>query len=136
MLGALGNAATMSLIRKNRRALSPITKAYILANVTLDPITRCWNWGLGKDGDGYGTARDVGRMVKIHRKAYELWFNKALSRLQGCHTCDNRSCCNPWHVFAGTKRDNNLDALNKGRHASSTIRGRVARIWLFEEIGK
>lgn len=33
-----------------------------------------------------------------------------------CHHCDNPICCNPKHLFCGTKRDNALDMCAKGRH--------------------
>jgi predicted XRE-type DNA-binding protein len=31
------------------------------------------------------------------------------------HHCDNRRCCNPDHLFLGSKKDNAQDALRKGR---------------------
>jgi hypothetical protein len=32
-----------------------------------------------------------------------------------CHTCDNRLCCNPDHIFIGSQADNLRDMRNKGR---------------------
>lgn len=33
-----------------------------------------------------------------------------------CHTCDNPPCCNPMHLFEGTRLDNVHDMRAKGRH--------------------
>ena len=32
-----------------------------------------------------------------------------------CHTCDNRVCSNPNHLFLATDYENNLDMIEKGR---------------------
>jgi hypothetical protein len=35
--------------------------------------------------------------------------------MEACHTCDNPKCCNPKHLFAGTRQQNNDDKIAKGR---------------------
>jgi len=40
-----------------------------------------------------------------------------------CHTCDNRLCCNPTHLFLGTYRDNAMDAVKKGRITPPGVKG-------------
>jgi hypothetical protein len=35
--------------------------------------------------------------------------------MRGLHSCDNRPCCNPGHLFEGTQRDNIADMITKGR---------------------
>ena len=36
-----------------------------------------------------------------------------------CHRCDNPSCVNPGHLYAGTQSMNILESVNKGRHKES-----------------
>lgn len=35
---------------------------------------------------------------------------------EACHTCDNKLCVRPSHIFIGTKSDNMQDMIRKGRH--------------------
>ena len=36
-----------------------------------------------------------------------------------CHTCDNRMCINPEHLFIGTALDNTTDMFNKNRNVTT-----------------
>jgi hypothetical protein len=99
---------------------SPITKEHIVRYVIVDQPTGCWNWQRSKSKSGYGDARERGKGVLIHRRAYELWKGEIPKGLLVCHKCDNRRCCNPDHLFVGTYSDNMQDCVSKGRLNSRT----------------
>jgi len=90
--------------------------------------TDCWEWQGAKTSSGYGNLSWHGLHVQAHRVAYYLTYGGiALDtqfRQDGraekyrrfvLHRCDNRSCCNPNHLFLGSMRANLLDAYAKGR---------------------
>ena len=77
----------------------------------------CWEWTGGKDRQGYGRMRVNGKHVSAHRFSYELNVGRIPSGLMVCHRCDNPGCVKPSHLFIGTAKDNNHDAVKKGRTA-------------------
>lgn len=70
----------------------------------------------GKDGQGYGRYWKNGKLKSVTRAvlAKQLGYELATS-MDACHTCDNPSCINPEHLWAGTRTQNLLDASKKGR---------------------
>ncbi len=74
----------------------------------------CWPWLAGKNSDGYGHIRIGPRIVTTSRLAYELATGKPLGRLQALHNCDNKSCCNPAHIYPGNNADNSVDRAAAG----------------------
>ena len=81
----------------------------------VDPVTGCWVWQRAKSGGGYGHIWVNGRVVPAHRHFYEQKHGPIPDGLDACHSCDNPGCCNPDHVFPGTRSENVLDSVRKGR---------------------
>jgi len=76
----------------------------------------CWLWLAGKHSYGYGLFYSDGKCVRAHRFAWESVYGPIPDGLFVLHECDNPPCVNPAHLFLGTKRDNRLDCIIKGRN--------------------
>lgn len=85
----------------------------------------CIEWAGKTEKGGYGRVSWHGSKRLAHRVAAHLSgkLPDLHSSLCVLHRCDNPACCNPEHLFVGTKRDNTLDAVAKGRHVRPDNRG-------------
>jgi len=56
------------------------------------------------------------RYVRAHRLAYSLTTGQEIpDGMCVLHTCDNRSCINPAHLYLGTNEDNIKDCVQRAR---------------------
>lgn len=74
----------------------------------------CWNWTGADNGKGYGRIKLLRQLWLVHRLSYRL-FVGPIGGDMVCHACDNPTCCNPSHLFRGSRSDNMKDAARKGR---------------------
>jgi hypothetical protein len=82
----------------------------------------CWEWRGAVNNSGYGSAYYHG-IKGAHRVAYALGVGEIPAGHHVCHHCDNPKCCNPRHLFSGSKLDNMADMRAKGRSASGDRNG-------------
>jgi hypothetical protein len=95
----------------------------------------CWVWisGIGKNGYGYIKTRIGPR--KEGKNKYESAHRLVYTEVNGpipegmliCHKCNNRKCCNPSHLYAGTNQDNMNDKVRSG-HSTFGSKNPKARL--------
>lgn len=88
--------------------------------VTVDD---CWLFqGAWRSRFGYGRLRERGhngRQLVAHRVVYEQFFDWLAPHEMALHSCDVPSCCNPYHLRAGTAAENRQDQFEHGAYAAA-----------------
>lgn len=78
----------------------------------------CWVWLGSKNSAGYGRMKIRGVHYFAHRVSYMIHKGIIPDGFVICHSCDNPSCVNPSHLWAGTNGENQRDCTKKGRRAT------------------
>jgi len=94
----------------------------------------CWEWTAFIDKAGYpriGLGRNS--VLYGHRVAYELFVGAIPDGSEIDHKCRNRSCVNPDHLQAVTRKQNaeNLNGANAGNRSS-----RIRNVYLHRPSGR
>lgn len=86
------------------------------SRINIKSDSECWEWlGTLRRRNGYGVITIRHKPVFAHRLSYILTRGEIPEGLYVCHTCDNKLCCNPAHLWLGTHADNCADKHQKGR---------------------
>lgn len=98
--------------------MRPNTTEVFWSRVTKGEADACWLWqGLCWHDGRYGRFTLKNVTSSAHRWAYILTHGPISKMLEVCHRCDVPRCCNPSHLFLGTRADNAADMKAKGRAA-------------------
>lgn len=73
----------------------------------------CWPWTGYKRASGHGLTQHQGLPIHASRKAWILTHGPIRGGLCVNHKCDNAHCCNPAHMYLGTRADNMIDRWGK-----------------------
>jgi hypothetical protein len=83
----------------------------------------CWNWTASISKNGYGSFKLFGKAQTTSRVAYWIGHGTPAGEMMVLHTCDNRACCNPAHLYLGDVKQNTRDMMERGRHRSGPVKG-------------
>ena len=82
-----------------------------------EDIKQCWEWQGWRDNKGRGRIKVKGTKIYSHRFSFHIYNGYLPEKpLVIRHTCDNPSCCNPYHLIPGTSKDNSRDMMVRRRN--------------------
>lgn len=85
----------------------------------------CWIWNGKVEKSGYGRMSVYRKPHSVHRLAYETFVGQIPEGNVVCHSCDNKLCINPDHLWVGTQQDNMTDKVSKDRQPKGETHGRA-----------
>lgn len=86
---------------------------------TVDNTTGCW---VIKRKDNkknrYGRLKiyvdSIPKYIGMHQASYLVYKGNITDGMWVLHKCNNSHCCNPEHLYLGTRQDNERDKANSG----------------------
>lgn len=84
--------------------------------------TGCIEWTGATGFKGYGRFKVNGKLVLPHRFIMEVINETTYPKnIDVRHRCDNPPCVNPAHLQPGTRSENAMDCVTRGRHKASQL---------------
>jgi hypothetical protein len=85
----------------------------------------CWDWKSSKNDKEYQRMHisKLAPRIAIHIYSWKLYKGEIPEGMFVCHSCDNKRCANPDHLFLGTSDDNIQDMINKKRNVRGVSHG-------------
>lgn len=88
-------------------------------------VGECYEFHGTTNQAGYGIILVDGKQQRVHRYVYEEMIGSIPDGTLVCHSCDNRRCFRPSHLFLGGHDLNAADRNAKGRQAKGERHGRA-----------
>lgn len=103
----------------------------------------CWPWLGYRRPSGHGLTSHQGIPCNASRKAWILTHGIIKDGLCVNHRCDNAACCNPDHLYLGTRADNMYDYFGKipfdlrghGSRKCALTEEELQRVWEMRKRG-
>lgn len=91
----------------------------------VNELTGCIEWVASLSKDGYGKMDIHRRTMRSHIVSYREHKGEFPEGMQVLHTCANRKCINPEHLYIGTHKQNMKDMIRDGNYAYGSRHGRA-----------
>lgn len=99
----------LNTLHENKGGVKRTPAGHLNAKTTHRPVDGCWKWEGQRTTRGYGAIQLISGRWLAHRLALYVQNGRLPRHLDVLHTCDNRLCARPDHLYLGTDVENQRD---------------------------
>lgn len=115
--------APRGIHRRTEFVVDESLRTRLLRGIQVGAPDECWPW-IGAMRNGYGAIKQNNKVLGTHVVSYVVHKGPLKDGELVTHDCDNRACCNPKHLQAGTTVTNVREMYS--RRDVLTPRGELA----------